>query len=270
MTVIPSSAILSETLAQAVSPFSVDGAVVWVTGASGGIGAAIVRRLAEGGARLVLQARSAAGLEALGEELRVRNTEFEIVTGSVTDPVTVQQSIRTAIERWGRLDGLVACAGVSPIFKPAESIGLSEWREVMETNVTGTFLTATEAGRAMLEQGRGSIVIVSSVHGTVAGARLAAYSTSKGAVNMLAKSLAAEWASRGVRVNVVAPGYVETDMTSSLREHHRWGPALLARVPMGRFAEAGEISGVVQFLLSDAAAYMTGTVVEIDGGYTSQ
>lgn len=270
MTLIPSSAIQIDPATAADSAFSVDGAVVWVTGASGGIGTAIVRRLAAGGARLVLQGRTRAGLELLGDELRAHDAEFEIVTGSTTDPVAVQQSIRTAQERWGRLDGLVACAGVSPIFKPAESIGLDEWREVMETNVTGTFLTATEAGRAMLEQGSGSIVVVSSVHGTVAGARLAAYSTSKGAVNMLAKSLAAEWAPRGVRVNVVAPGYVETEMTSGLREHHRWGPALLARVPMGRFAEADEMTGVVQFLLSDAAGYMTGSVVEIDGGYTSQ
>lgn len=252
------------------APFSVEGKVIWVTGASRGIGAAVARGLAAGGAHLLLQARSGEALAALGDELRENGTQVETVTGSVTDPDALERSVERAQATWGRIDGVVACAGVSPIFKRAESISVEEWRDVIDTNLTGTFLTATAAGRGMLERGSGSIVIVSSVHGTVGAPKLSAYSASKGAVNLLAKSLAAEWGQRGVRVNVIAPGYVETDMTSALREHDTHGPRLLARVPMGRFAAPDEMSGAVRFLLSDAASYMTGAVLEIDGGWTSQ
>ena len=251
-------------------PFSVKGKVVWVTGASKGIGAAVARGLAAGGAHLLLQARSAGALTALRTELQGRGAQVEIVSGSVTDPDAVARSIEVAQAAWGRIDGLVTCAGVSPIYKRAELITIEEWGEVIDTNLTGTFLTATAAGRGMLANGSGSIVIVSSVHGTVGASKLSAYAASKGAVNLLAKSLAADWAPRGVRVNVIAPGYVETEMTDALREHHSHGPRLLSRVPMGRFAAANEMAGSVQFLLSDAASYMTGAVLEIDGGWTSQ
>lgn len=246
--------------------------VVWVTGASGGIGSAIARRSALAGARLVLQSRTVGALESLAESLAesVPGAEIEIVPGSVTDAMRSDQAVDVAMQRWGRLDGLVASAGVSPFFKAAEDIGIEEWRELIETNLTGTFVSATAAGRAMLAAGSGSIVILSSVHGTVATPRLAAYAASKGAVNMYAKSLATEWATRGVRVNVLAPGYVETDMTNALRTSDRWGPKLRARVPMGRFARPDEISGAAQFLLSDESSYMTGSVVEIDGGWSSQ
>jgi NAD(P)-dependent dehydrogenase (short-subunit alcohol dehydrogenase family) len=260
----------SLTQAESAAQFSVENRVIWLTGASGGIGSAVARRLAQGGARLVLQARSADGLAALAGELTANGTEVEVIAGSVVDPAASEEAIRIGMERWGRVDGLVAAAGVSPIFKPAESITLDEWRTVIDVNLTGTFLTATAAGRAMIEHGSGSIVVVSSVHGSVAGQRLAAYSASKGALNMLAKTLAAEWATKGVRVNVLAPGYVETDMTQGLRDSDRWGPKLLTRVPMGRFARPDEIAGATQFLLSDAASYMTGSVVEIDGGWSSQ
>jgi NAD(P)-dependent dehydrogenase (short-subunit alcohol dehydrogenase family) len=250
--------------------FSVENKVVWVTGASGGIGSAIARELAVGGARLVLQSRSAENLASLGDELEELGGEVELVALSVTDPSSAEVAMAAALERWGRLDGAVAAAGVSPFFKPAELITPEEWAHVIETNVTGTFLTATAAGRVMLERGSGSIVIVSSVHGSHALQRLAAYSASKGAVNMLAKTLAAEWAARGVRVNVLAPGYVETEMTVGLRTSDRWGPKLLDRVPMGRFAHADEIAGATRFLLSDASSYMTGSIVEIDGGWSTQ
>lgn len=252
------------------APFSVKDKVIWVTGASKGIGAAIARGLAAGGAHLLLQARSGDHLAALRNELREGGAQVETVMGSVTDPAAVAESVDRAQKTWGRVDGLVACAGVSPIYKRAELIDVEEWRDVIDTNLTGTFLAATAAGRHMLENGSGSIVIVSSVHGTVGASKLSAYAASKGAVNLLAKSLASEWADRNVRVNVIAPGYVETDMTSALREHHSHGPRLLSRVPMGRFAAPNEMAGAVQFLLSEAASYMTGAVLEIDGGWTSQ
>src|SRR5690606_33453924 len=149
----------------------------------------------------LLQARSEDHLAALKGELREGGAQVETVIGSVTDPVAVAESVRVAEDTWGRIDGLVACAGVSPIYKRAELVEVEEWREVIDTNLTGTFLTATAAGRLMLENGSGSIVVVSSVHGTVGASKLSAYAASKGAVNLLAKSLASEWADRNVRVN---------------------------------------------------------------------
>jgi NAD(P)-dependent dehydrogenase (short-subunit alcohol dehydrogenase family) len=250
--------------------FSVEGSVVWVTGASRGIGAAIARSIAAGGGRLVLQARTSDDLEALADELGEYTDDLEVVAGSVTDTEAIERAVTRALERWGRLDGLVAAAGVSPIFTRAEHITEEDWRRIIDVNLTGTFLTATAAGRAMLDAKRGSIVLVSSVHGMSAVPRLAAYAASKGAVNMLTRSLASEWSPSGVRVNAIAPGYVETDMTSALRDSERWGPWLRDRVPLGRFAHADEIAGAARFLLSPAASYITGAIVDIDGGWSAQ
>lgn len=247
-----------------------EGKVTWVTGASRGIGAAIARSIAEAGGRVILQARSAVDLDSFAAELRESSDEVETVVGSVSDSTTVERAVDRALKRWGRLDGLVAAAGVSPIFKRAEHIEDDEWRRIMDVNVTGTFLTARAAGRAMLAARRGSIVLLSSVHGMSAAPRLSAYAASKGAVNMLTRSLATEWSPLGVRVNALAPGYVETDMTAALRDSEKWGPRLRDRVPLGRFARPEEIVGAAQFLLSDAASYMTGAIVDIDGGWSAQ
>src|SRR4051794_11998571 len=135
------------------SPFSVKGKVMWVTGANGGIGAAIARRLAAAGARLLLQARSLDSLAGLDTELRGAGADLELVEGSVTDNCSDDAAVGSARRRWGRLDGLIACAGISRMYKPAETISADEWREVIETNLPGTFLTATAAGRVMVEQG---------------------------------------------------------------------------------------------------------------------
>lgn len=170
----------------------------------------------------------------------------------------------------GRLDGLVNNAGISPVLQRAEEISTEQWRAICDVNLTGAFIASSRAGRVMLEQGFGSIVNVSSVHGHVAGERLAAYSASKGGLNMLTRSLAVEWADRGVRVNSVAPSYVETSMTSGLLASDRWPARLLAKVPIGRFAQAEEMSGAVHFLLSPASGYITGTIMDVDGGWSAQ
>jgi NAD(P)-dependent dehydrogenase (short-subunit alcohol dehydrogenase family) len=188
----------------------------------------------------------------------------------VTDPALGEQAVSRAVARFGRLDGLVNCAGISPTMKRSETVTPAEWQQVCETNLTGPFLTSRAAGQQMLRQGRGSIVNVSSVHGAVAGPRLVAYSAAKGGLNMLTRTLAVEWADRGVRVNAVAPGYVATDMTQELLNHDRWSGWLMSRIPAGRFAETDDIGGAVHFLLSDASRYITGAVLDIDGGWSAQ
>ena len=244
--------------------------VVWITGASRGIGASISTYLAGAGVNLVLQARSGEELEAVASTCRLAGSEVETVVGSVTDEQSADAAVAVATQRWGRLDGLVNNAGISPVLQRAESISVSQWREICDVNLNGAFIAASRAGRAMLAQGRGSIVNISSVHGQVAGERLSAYSASKGGLDMLTRTLAVEWAERVLRVNAVAPSYVATTMTAELLSHEHWSKRLLAKVPMGRFADAAELSGAVHFLLARASSYITGVVLNVDGGWSAQ
>lgn len=175
-----------------------------------------------------------------------------------------------AIEReWGRLDVLVNSAGISPAFKGAELIEDEEWRQIVDVNLSGAFFCCRETGRLMLQQGSGSIVNISSVHGSVGGARLAAYAATKGGVEALTRTLAVEWAGRGVRVNAVAPGYFETEMTAGLRRG-RWRQWLLERIPAGRFGLPEQLVPAVLFLATDASSYGTGATLFVDGGWTAQ
>lgn len=247
-----------------------DGQVIWVTGASRGIGEAISRRLAHTGARLVLQARAGDRLNQLCEQIESSGGEAVPIVGSVTDPEIAELAVKEAVSRWGRLDGLINNAGISPVMARSEVFSLSDWRNIIDINLTGAFVAAGAAGRQMLTQGHGSVVNVSSVHGTTAAPRMAAYAASKGGINMLTRTLGVEWAARGVRVNAIAPGYVETEMTEGLRAHDRLNAELLAKIPMGHFAKAQDLIGVVEFLLSDAARYITGSIIDVDGGWAAQ
>lgn len=165
---------------------------------------------------------------------------------------------------------LVANAGISPLMKRSERLSDEEWRQVLDVNLSGTFYCCRAAGGLMLEQGGGSVVVVSSVHGSVGFGRLAPYAAGKGGVEMLARTLALEWADRGVRVNTVAPGYLETDMTAGLREAGHWRETLLERIPLRRFGRPEDVVGAIVFLASEAAAYITGTTLFVDGGWTAQ
>ncbi len=241
--------------------------VAWVTGAGRGIGRAIAQGLAAAEARLVLTSRTAAELQQVREALP--GAEVVIEPGSVASAADVRRIVDRTLRRFGRLDVLVHCAGISPIFKPSESVEDEEWLEIIDTNLTGTFYCCREAARAMLRQGKGSIVAVSSVHGSVGLERLAAYAASKGGVEMLTRTLAVEWARRGVRVNALAPGYIRTALSEPLLGS-RWEERIRAAVPMGRFGMCEELVGAALFLASDASAYVTGTTLFVDGGWTAQ
>jgi NAD(P)-dependent dehydrogenase (short-subunit alcohol dehydrogenase family) len=156
------------------------------------------------------------------------------------------------------------------VFKRAKLVEDDEWREVMEINVTGSFLCAREAGKLMLDaEAGGAIVNVSSIHGQVGAERMAAYSASKGAVDALTRTLALEWADRGIRVNTLSPGYFETDMTEALRGHTKWRGHLLSRIPMGRFGVPEELVSAALFLSCGASGFMTGSNLVVDGGWTA-
>ncbi|GAB3026819.1 short-chain dehydrogenase [Nocardioides flavus (ex Wang et al. 2016)] len=242
---------------------------IWVTGASRGLGRAIALGFAASGADVALTARSAEAVEGVAGEVRDLGREALVLTGSVSDGLQVRAAVAEMKQQWGRLDALVNCAGVSPVFKKAQYVEDEEWRHVIDVNVTGTFLCAREAGRLMLEAGGGAIVNISSIHGQVGMSRMAPYSASKGAVDALSRTLALEWAEHGVRVNALSPGYFETDMTEALREHDKWRAHLLERIPLGRFGVPDELVSAALFLASDASGFMTGSNVVVDGGWTA-
>lgn len=242
---------------------------VWVTGASRGLGRAMAVAFGAAGARVALTARSTDAVEQVASEIEDAGGKPLVLPGSVSDGAAVTAAVEAIRGAWGGLDALVNCAGVSPIFKRAELVDDEEWRHVLDVNVTGSFLCAREAGKLMLEGGGGAVVNISSIHGQVGMERMAAYSASKGAVDALTRTLALEWAERGVRVNTLSPGYFETDMTEALRGHAKWRGHLLTKIPLGRFGVPEEIVSAALFLSSDASGFMTGSNMVVDGGWTA-
>jgi 2-deoxy-D-gluconate 3-dehydrogenase len=217
--------------------------VALVTGGSRGIGLAVVERLRAGGWQ-VETAERASGVD-------------------LSDP----GSARDAVERLERIDALVANAGTTTRY-PALELPLEEWRRVLDLNLTSVFVLAQAAGRKMVEAGSGSIVMVASQLSFFGGMNSAAYAASKGGVAQLTKALSNELAPHGVRVNAVAPGWVETDLTASIEDWKR--DEVSARIPLGRWARPEEIAGAVVWLVSEDAAYVTGTIVSVDGGYQAR
>ena len=224
---------------------------------------------AAAGAEVALTARSPDAVKEVAVEIEAMGGTPLVLVGSVSDSDAVSRSATTIREEWGGLDVLVNCAGVSPTFKRAELLEDEEWRHVLDINVTGTFLCAREAGKLMLDSGGGAVVNISSIHGQVGMERMLAYSASKGAVDSITRTLALEWAERGVRVNTISPGYFETDMTEALRGHQKWRGHLLSKIPMGRFGVPEEIVSAALFLASDASGFMTGSNMVVDGGWTA-
>lgn len=250
-----------------VPSFDLTGRTVWVTGAGKGLGRAIATAVAHAGARVAVTARTSEDLEKLAAEL-AGVAVVDVVPVAVDDPDAVDTAAATIRDRCGRIDGVVNAAGISPVFVRTERLSDADWQRVLRVNLDGTFHVCRAAGRVMLQQGSGSIVNVTSVHAEVGAERIAAYAASKGAITALSRSLAVEWADRGVRVNCLAPGYVPTDLSNGLLDSPR-GAGIRARIPMGRTGVPHEIAGAAVFLLSDAAGYTTGSTITADGGWTA-
>ena len=177
------------------------------------------------------------------------------------------EQARAAVDRLDRIDALVANAGTIARAGALE-LSLEEWQRVIDLNLTSVFVLAQAAARKMVEQGGGAIVLLASMLSFTGGFNVSAYAASKGGVAQLAKALSNELAGRGVRVNAIAPGYVETDMTSTIEDWRR--KEIDERIPMGRFAQPAEIADVIAFLLSDDARYVTGAVIPVDGGFSAR
>jgi len=241
-----------------------------ITGAGQGIGAACAAALGEAGATVIAADMNAATAQATVAELASNNITAEAVALDVTDSNAVENTAAALTEKHGRIDILVNNAGVAVSDVRAEDTGDEHWRHHMRVNVDGVFWCCRAFGKRMLEAGGGAIVNIGSMSGFIVNKPQpqSFYNASKAAVHHLTKSLAAEWASRGVRVNAVAPTYIETPLTEFGMRDNAMYPTWLEMTPMARVGQPHEIASVVHFLASDAASLMTGAIVVADGGYT--
>jgi len=246
--------------------FDLSGKVAIVTGAGRGIGRAIAEALAAFGARVVLSGRTQATLEATATAI---GDAAIVQVADVSREPDVLALRDAALAQCGRIDVLVNNAGINPIWRTIEKTTLADWQAIIDVNLTGAFLCCKHIGAAMAERNAGSVINISSVAGHVGMVRSVSYCASKGGLELLTKALALEWAPRGVRVNCLAPGYVDTDLTSGLLHHATLGKPFLDHTPMGRFGETRDVAGAAVFLASDASAYMTGQSMVVDGGWTA-
>ncbi len=239
--------------------------VVIVTGGADGIGWACAERLAQERARVVLVDRNAPAVRQRADALGAAHLG---IGADVTDEASVAALMREVLARFGRLDGLVNCAGVPDQAAATLEQDVAAFDRVLGVHLRGTFLLCREAGRAMLPRRSGAIVNLASIAGLAGIPARNAYGAAKAGIVAMTRSLACEWARSGLRVNAVAPGYVRTALVDRLvREGALDVAAIEARTPLGRLAEPAEIADVIAFLLSPRASYVTGTCVEADGGW---
>lgn len=240
-----------------------------VTGASKGIGKAIALGYAKEGAKVVLASRSVDLLRDIEKEITDAGGEALATFLDVRDLKSVTQVVEGTIQKFGRLDILVNNAGIS-MAHPSESLSPDDWRNAIETDLFGVFYGCQAAARVMIPQGGGSIINISSVYGIVAAPGRVAYCASKAGVNMLTKVLAIEWAKKNIRVNAIAPGYIRTELVQGVIEKGMLPlGAVEKRTPLGRIGEPEEIVGLAIYLASDESSFMTGSVINIDGGWAA-
>jgi NAD(P)-dependent dehydrogenase (short-subunit alcohol dehydrogenase family) len=245
--------------------FSLKGKIAIVTGSSRGIGRAIAEGLVGAGASVVVNGRTPESAKAAADAIG----GFP-VAADVSKAADVDQLIQKTVDRFSRIDILINNAGISPYFKPAETMTEAEWDDVIGVNLKGVFLCCQAAARVMIPQKSGRIINISSIAGHVGLPRLLAYSAAKGAVEQITRVLALEWAPHHILVNAIAPGYIESDLTKGLRNNSARLDALTRQIPLGRLGTPEEVVGAAIYLCSDAASYVTGATLCIDGGWLAQ
>ncbi len=249
--------------------FRIDGKIAVVTGAARGIGLSASEALAEAGAKVVLTDMSQELLDKAITALAAKGYGVEGKLLDVTDVEGVQRVHDSIIARHGRVDILVNNAGIAISNRPAETMADDVWNKVIDVNLNGVFWCCRAFGKSMLENGSGNIVNVGSMSGFVVNRpqEQANYNASKAAVHHLTRSLAAEWGARGVRVNSVAPTYIDTEMNKYVYDDPEMYRHWVGGTPMNRLGRTDEVASVILFLASDASSLMTGSIVLADGGY---
>jgi NAD(P)-dependent dehydrogenase (short-subunit alcohol dehydrogenase family) len=244
------------------------GKVAIITGASRGIGKGIAVRYAEEGASVVVASRSMALLKKVVEEIRDKGGRALAIDLDVTEYESIEGVMSKTVAEFGRLDIMVNNAGIS-MAKPSAELSPRDWQRALETDLSGVFYGCQCAAKEMIRQGEGGCIInITSVYGLVAAPGRAAYCSSKAAANMLTKVLAIEWAKNKIRVNAIAPGYFRTEMVQGVIDSGMLPlGAIEKRTPLGRIGEVPEILGLAVYLAGDESAYMTGSIINIDGGW---
>ncbi|MGA2982405.1 MAG: SDR family NAD(P)-dependent oxidoreductase [Terriglobia bacterium] len=250
--------------------FKLDGKVAVVTGCKRGIGKALAVALAEAGADIVGVSKS---LEASGSDAEKAVVQAGRKFWSYQCDFSQRQAVHEFTARIMAdcpvIDILVANAGTN-LRKPAAEFPDEYWDEVMEVNLNSQFVLSRDLGKRMVERGSGKIIFTASLASFQGGILIPAYAASKGGVAQLAKALANEWAGKGVQVNAIAPGYIATDLTAPLQADPERNPALLSRIPAGRWGAPGDLQGAVVFLASGASDYVNGTLLTVDGGWMAR
>ncbi len=246
--------------------FDLTGRVAVVTGSSKGIGEAMARGLAEFGASVVISSRKQEAVDAVAAAYRADGLEATGIACHVGDPDSRRRLIEQTIAKYGRLDILINNAATNPYFGPIEGLTAEAYEKTLAVNLTAALELSNLALPHLRESGHGSVIHISSVEGLHANAGFGAYNISKAGILMLGKSQAAEWAKDNIRVNVICPGLVRTKLSAALLANDQLERQMLNAIPLGFIAEPDQVGGIAPWLASDAAAYVSGSVIVVDGG----
>jgi NAD(P)-dependent dehydrogenase (short-subunit alcohol dehydrogenase family) len=246
--------------------FSLEGKVAVVTGGTSGIGRALSLGLADAGADVIATARRQQQVDDTAGEIEARGSRTLRIASDVCDRASLEALLTATINDFGKVDILVNCAGKIKR-TPTLTVSEEEWTDILNTNLTGTLRACQVFGKQMLERGSGRIVNIASLNSFVALNEVAAYAASKAGIASLTRSLAVEWSKKGVTVNAIAPGVFRTALNANLLDSTPRGQELLMRTPMGRFGKTEELVGAAIYLASDAASFVTGQTLVVDGGF---
>ena len=250
------------------SPFDLTGQVAVITGSSRGIGRSIAETMAQMGAKVVISSRKAEACEEAAAGIRKAGGDATVIACNISRKSEVEALVAKTIEKYGRLDCMVANAAVNPYFGPMTGLEDETFEKLMNSNVRSSLWLAKLSRPHMLKQGGGTVILISSIGGIRSGGNLGGYGISKAADFGLARALASEWGVDNIRINCIAPGLIKTDFAKALWEDDKRRAAREASTPLRRIGEPDDIGGVAAFLASKAAAFITGQIIVADGGMT--
>lgn len=246
--------------------FDLSGTVAVITGSSRGIGRSTAEFMARAGAKVVVSSRDALACDAVADSIREKGQEAIAIPCHIGRKDELRQLVDTTLERWGRIDTLVCNAAINPAYGPMVEMTDEVFDKIINTNVRSAFWLCNMVIPAMAERGQGSVILMSSITAFAGNAMIGLYGLSKAANIQLTRNLAVEWGHRGVRANCIAPGLIKTDFAKALWNNPALRTQVEQRTPLGRIGSPADVAGVAVFLASEAAAFVTGQTITVDGG----